>query len=54
MIMSGGSPLRSVRLKSHAKPNAPNVPSAYMRIMMPIFVMTGTVPVGTSAAIMSR
>jgi hypothetical protein len=34
----GGSPFSSVRLKSHAKPNAPPVPSAYMRSMMPTLV----------------
>ena len=54
MIISGGSPLSSVRLKSQAKKKAPAVPSVYMKSMIPTLVKTGTRSPGTSAAIMSR
>ncbi len=54
MIIAGGAPLSSVRVKSHAKPKAPTVPSVYMSSMMPTLVPTGTRSPGTSAAIISR
>src|ERR1035438_5302818 len=54
MIIRGGLPLSSVRLKSHAKPKAPSVPSAYIRTMMPTFAASDTLDPGSRAAIIIR
>ena len=54
MIITGGSPLSNVRLNSHAKPNAPSVPKAYIRSIKPTFVEIDTAPPGSSAAIIRR